>query len=135
MKRLAFLALLIAAPAFGDTPLPPAALADTQLADPRLEAKAKALMDELRCVVCQGQAIGDSNADMAGQMRALVRERIARGESPEAIRAWLIDRYGAYVTYNPPMSAVTAPLWLAPIVLLLVGGWIARASFKRRRRR
>src|SRR3546814_3168034 len=98
-------------------------------------AKAKALMDELRCVVCQGQAIADSDADMAGQMRAPVRERIAQGESPDQIRAWLIDRYGAYITYDPPMSAVTAPLWLAPIVLLLAGAWIARASFKRRRRR
>ncbi|HVJ00059.1 MAG TPA: cytochrome c-type biogenesis protein [Sphingomonas sp.] len=134
MKRLAFLALLIAAPAIADTPLPPAAMADTQLPDPRQEAKAKALMDELRCVVCQGQAISESDADMAGQMRALVRERIARGESPDAIRAWLIDRYGAYITYDPPMSWVTAPLWIAPIVLLLAGAWIARASFKRRRR-
>ncbi|RIA46890.1 cytochrome c-type biogenesis protein CcmH [Hephaestia caeni] len=135
MKRLVALALLVAAPAFADTPLPPAAMADTQLPDPRQEAKAKALMDELRCVVCQGQAIADSDADMAGQMRALVRERIAQGESPDQIRDWLIDRYGAYITYDPPMSAVTAPLWLAPIVLLLAGVWIARASFKQRRRR
>src|SRR3546814_505758 len=135
MKRFVALALLVAAPAIADTPLPPAAMADTQLPDPRQEAKAKALMDELRCVVCQGQAIADSDADMAGQMRALVRERIAQGESPDQIRAWLIDRYGAYITYDPPMSAVTAPLWLAPIVLLLAGAWIARASFKRRRRR
>ena len=135
MKRFVALALLVAAPAIADTPLPPAAMADTQLPDPRQEAKAKALMDELRCVVCQGQAIADSDADMAGQMRALVRERIAQGESPDQIRAWLIDRYGAYITYDPPMSAVTAPLWLAPIALLLAGAWIARASFKRRRRR
>ena len=134
MKRFAALALLIAAPAVADTPLPPAAMADTQLPDPKQEAQAKALMDELRCVVCQGQAISESDADMAGQMRALVRERIARGESPDAIRAWLIERYGAYITYDPPMSWVTAPLWIAPIVLLLAGAWIARASFRRRRR-
>src|SRR3546814_20583401 len=80
MKRFVALALLVAAPAIADTPLPPAAMADTQLPDPRQEAKAQALMDELRCVVCQGQAIADSDADMAGQLRAPVRERIAQGE-------------------------------------------------------
>src|SRR3546814_12959714 len=130
MKRFVALALLVAAPAIADTPLPPAAMADTQLPDPRQEAKAKALMDELRCVVCQGQAIADSDADMAGQMRALVRERIAQGESPDQIRAWLIDRYGASITYDPPLSAVTAPLWLAPLVLLLAGAWVRPAGIK-----
>jgi cytochrome c-type biogenesis protein CcmH len=70
---------------------------------------------------------------MAGDMRALVRERIARGERPDAIRAWLIARYGAYVTYDPPWSAVSAPLWIAPIALILIGLAIARASFKRTR--
>lgn len=134
MRRLALLLLLlIATPAIADTPLPPPSLADTQLADPTLEAKAKALMEELRCVVCQGESIADSNADMAGRMRALVRSRIAKGESPDAIRAWLIDRYGEYVTYDPPLTPVTAPLWIAPAVLLIAGAWIARASFKRRR--
>src|SRR3546814_1459321 len=128
MKRFVALALLVAAPAIADTPLPPAAMADTQLPDPRQEAKAKALMDELRCVVCQGQAIADSDADMAGQTRALVRERIAQGESPDQIRAWLIDRYGAHITYDPPMSAVTAPLWLAPLVTAPAGGWIGGAG-------
>jgi cytochrome c-type biogenesis protein CcmH len=133
VKRLALLLLLAAAPAIADTPLPPAALADTQLADPKLEAKAKALMEELRCVVCQGESIAASNADMAGRMRALVRSRIAQGESPDEIRDWLIGRYGDYVTYDPPLTPVTAPLWIAPVVLLIAGAWIARASFKRRR--
>jgi cytochrome c-type biogenesis protein CcmH len=133
MRRLAPLLLLVAAPALADTPLPPAELADTQLPDPAEEAKAKALMEELRCVVCQGQSIADSNADMAGRMRALVRERVAAGESPDAIRDWLIARYGEYVTYDPPLTPVTAPLWIAPVVLLVAGAWIARASFRRRR--
>ncbi|MGN6375189.1 MAG: cytochrome c-type biogenesis protein [Sphingomonas sp.] len=134
MKRLAILALLVAMPALADTPLPPARLADTQLPDPHQEAQAEALMQTLRCVVCQGQSIAQSDADMAGQMRAMVRERIARGEKPKAIRQWLIDRYGDYVSYDPPWSAVTAPLWLAPLVLLALGAWIARGSFKRRKR-
>lgn len=135
MKRLAALALLIAAPAFADTPLPPAALANTQLSDPHQEAQARALMETLRCVVCQGESIAQSDADMAGQMRAMVRARIAAGESPASIRHWMIERYGDYVSYDPPLSGLTAPLWLAPIAMLLAGGWIARASFKRRKGR
>lgn len=134
MRRLAILALLLAVPAFADTPLPPAQLADTQLPDPAQEAKARDLMETLRCVVCQGQSIAQSNADMAGEMRALVRQRIAAGQSPAQIRDWLVQRYGAYVSYDPPMSPVTLPLWLTPLVLLVAGAWIARASFKRRRR-
>ncbi len=111
----------------------PAALADTQLADPAKEASARALMETLRCVVCQGQSIADSDATMAGDMRALVRERIRRGESAGEVRDWLIGRYGDYITYDPPLSAVTWPLWLAPVLLLGLGAWIARASFRRRR--
>jgi cytochrome c-type biogenesis protein CcmH len=130
----ALLLLVLAAPAVADSNLPPAPLANVQLRDPAKEAQARALMLTLRCVVCQGQSIADSNAEMAGDMRALVRTRIAAGQSPEAIRAWLIARYGDYVSYDPPSSALTAPLWIAPLLLLAVGGWLARASFKRRRR-
>jgi len=111
----------------------PASMADTQLRDPAQEVSAKALMEELRCLVCQGQSIADSDAEMAADMRALVRERVAKGERPEAVRAWLIGRYGDYVTYDPPWSAATAPLWLAPILLVAAGAWIARTNFRRRR--
>lgn len=135
---LAIAALLAAASAGAEvvaqTRLPPAEYADTQLADPALEAQARALMLELRCLVCQGQSIADSDADMAGDMRSLVRQRIAAGERPEAVRAWLIERYGDYVSYDPPLSWLTAPLWLAPLMLIALGLWIARASFRRRRR-
>ena len=127
--------LMLAAPALADSALPPARYANAQLSDPAQEAKARALMETLRCLVCQGQSIVDSNAEMAGDMRSLVRTRIAAGESPEAIRTWLIDRYGDYVTYDPPLSVVTAPLWIAPVLLLLIGGWIARRSLRRRKRR
>jgi len=71
---------------------------------------------------------------MAGDMRALVRRRIAAGEKPAAIRDWLIARYGDYVTYDPPLGWATGPLWLTPLALLLVGIAIARASFRRRGR-
>lgn len=130
---LALLLGLIAAPLNADSGLPPAALANTQLRDPAKEAKAQALMVELRCLVCQGQSIADSDADMAGDMRALVRQRIQAGESPDAVRRWLIDRYGDYVTYDPPFNGATAALWLAPLAMLAVGAWLARGSFKRRR--
>lgn len=123
----------LAAPSLADSNLPPAELAYTQLPDPAQEAKAKALMDTLRCLVCQGQSIADSDADMAGDMRALVRQRIAAGESPGEVRKWLVQRYGDYVTYDPPLSWVTAPLWLAPLVLLVVGILIARRNFRRRK--
>ncbi|UIJ44295.1 cytochrome c-type biogenesis protein CcmH [Sphingomonas cannabina] len=124
----------LAVPALAQTALPAARYANTQLPDPAQEAKAKALMETLRCLVCQGQSIADSDADMAADMRSLVRERIAAGEKPEAIREWLIARYGDYVTYDPPMSPLTAPLWLAPVVLIVLGALVARASFRRRRR-
>ena len=135
MKRaLLPLLIVIAAPALADSNLPPAALANTQLKDPAKEAKARALMYTLRCLVCQGQSIADSDAEMAGDMRALVRQRIDQGESPESVRAWLVARYGDYVTYDPPFSWITAPLWLAPLAMLGIGAWLARGSFKRRKR-
>lgn len=133
MKRALLALAFAAAPALADSNLPPAGLAYTQLPDPAQEAQARALMATLRCLVCQGQSIADSDAEMAGDMRALVRQRIARGEQPRAIRDWLIGRYGDYVTYDPPLSAATWPLWLAPAVLLALGAWLARGSFRRRR--
>ena len=130
-RALLALAVLAAVPALADSNQPPAPLAYTQLADPAQEARAKALMETLRCLVCQGQSIADSDAEMAGDMRALVRERIRAGESPDAIRKYLVQRYGDYVTYDPPLSWVTAPLWIAPLLLLAVGVLLARRLFRR----
>ena len=134
MRRLAPALLLIAAaaPALADSSLPPARLAYTQLPDPKQEAAAQRLMTTLRCLVCQGQSIADSDAEMAGDMRALVRRRIAAGQTPQQVRDWLIARYGDYVTYDPPLSAATLPLWIAPIALIALGLWIARGSFRRK---
>jgi cytochrome c-type biogenesis protein CcmH len=131
VRRLVAFALLIglAAPLWADSSLPPAQLAYTQLPDPAQEAKAKALMETLRCLVCQGQSIADSDAEVAGDMRALVRQRIAAGESPDQIRGWMVQRYGDYVTYDPPFSWLTAPLWLLPVLLLGIGALIARRMF------
>lgn len=136
MRRLAFAALLCLAPApaAADSRLPSAEYAYRQLPDPEQEAEAAALMETVRCLVCQGQSIADSDAEMAGDMRAMIRRRIAAGESPEQIRAWLVERYGNWVTYDPPLEPVTWPLWAAPVLLLLAGAWLARGRFRRRRR-
>ena len=134
MKRALLALALIAAPASAESALPPAPLADTQLPDSRQEAEAKALMETIRCLVCQGQSIADSNAELAGDMRALVRQRIAAGEKPAAIRVWLVRRYGAWVSYDPPLDRTTWPLWAAPLLFLGLGVVIASRSFRRRRR-
>lgn len=120
---------IVAQPVFAQDRLPPAPLAYKQLDDPVLEDKAAALMHELRCLVCQGQSIADSDAPLAGDMRHEVRTKIAAGESPEAIRDWLIARYGNWVTYDPPFDAATAFLWLGPLLFLLAGLWLARGRF------
>jgi cytochrome c-type biogenesis protein CcmH len=127
------LLLLFASPALADSSLPPARWANEQLPDPAQEARAKALMEELRCLVCQGQSIADSNAELAGDMRALVRQRIAAGESPDQVRAWLIERYGDWVSYRPPVEPLTWPLWAAPLLLVLAGAWLLRKRLVRRR--
>jgi cytochrome c-type biogenesis protein CcmH len=110
-----------------------APLADVQLTDPAKEAQARALMGTIRCVECQGQSIADSNADIAANMRSLIRQRIKAGESPAQVRAWLIQRYGDYISYDPPLGGATWPLWAAPVVLLAIGIAIARSSFRRKR--
>jgi cytochrome c-type biogenesis protein CcmH len=117
-----------------ESTMPAAPLADTELADPAKEAKAKALMDTIRCLVCQGQSIADSNAELAGDMRSLIRERIQKGEEPEKIRAWLVSRYGNWVTYEPPLDRTTVVLWAAPVLFLLLGIVVAGGTLRRRRR-
>ena len=134
MRPFTILLMLAAAPALADSNLPPAQWANRQLPDPRQEAAAVSLMEELRCLVCQGQSIADSDAELAGDMRHLVRSRIAAGERPAAIRAWLVERYGNWVTYRPPVEPVTWPLWAAPIALLAVGLFLLRKRIERRAR-
>lgn len=130
---VAFLMALAALPLAAQDSMPPAPYAYNQLADPRLEAEASALMHTLRCLKCQSQSIADSDAPMAGDMRHQVRARILAGESPEQIRRWLIARYGDYVSYEPEVSATTWPLFAIPVVLILiVAGVLLRRLGKRR---
>ena len=136
MKRLLLLAaLVLAQPLFADSNLPPAYWSDRQLPDPRQEAKAQALMAELRCLVCQGQSIADSDAELAGDMRDLVRRRIAAGEKPATIRAWLVQRYGSWISYKPTDEPAAWPLWLAPVALLIAGGWLIRRRIRLKAKR
>lgn len=131
MKRLIAALVLIAAPLTAQDSLPPAPYAYVQLPDAAQEAKAKALMETLRCLKCQGQSIADSDAQMAGDMRSQVRQRIAAGEEPEAIRAWLVQRYGDYVSYAPQVTRLTWPLFAAPLVLILLALIVFRKRFRR----
>ncbi len=131
-RILIFLGLLFATPVLADSTLPPAYWANRQLPDPRQEARAQALMEELRCLVCQGQSIADSDAELAADMRDLVRRRLAAGESPDEVRSWLIERYGRWVSYRPPLGLETWALWLAPLLLLFAGLWIAASRIRRR---
>jgi cytochrome c-type biogenesis protein CcmH len=131
VKRFAILlALFLAQPLLADSNLPPAYWANRQLPDARQEVQAQALMQELRCLVCQGQSIADSDAELAGDMRDLVRRRIAAGEKPTAIRSWLIQRYGTWISYRPTAEPAAWPLWLAPLALLVVGAWLIRRRIR-----
>ena len=125
-------ALLLAGPLAAQDQLPPAPYAYRQLDDPRLEAKAEALMESLRCLQCQSQSIADSDAPIAGDMRSQVRLRIAAGENPEAIRRWLMDRYGDYVSYKPELSRTTWPLFALPLLIAVLAGAIMLHRLRRR---
>ena len=116
MRRLLLAIFLLTA-----APLAAQDYAHEALADPAQEAAAIELMDSLRCVVCQGQPISGSNADIAGDMRRIVRERIAAGERPEQVREWLITRYGDFVSFKPVVKPATWGLWLVPLAALLLG--------------
>ena len=113
--------------------LPPAPYAYRQLEDPAQEAQARELMETLRCLMCQSQSIADSDAPIAGDMRHQVRTRIAAGESPDQIRAWLMDRYGDYVSYKPQIGAHTWPLFAIPILLLIAAAVVLRHRLGSRR--
>jgi cytochrome c-type biogenesis protein CcmH/NrfF len=133
VPAFAGMTILFAQPALAQDTMPPAPYAYRQLDDPAQEAKAQELMETLRCLKCQSQSIADSDAPMAGDMRSQVRQRIAAGEDPEAIRAWLVERYGDYVSYAPRVTALTWPLFVLPIVLLVLASLLLRRRFIRAR--
>jgi cytochrome c-type biogenesis protein CcmH len=104
------------------------------LADPALEARARTISQEIRCLVCQNQSIDDSNADLAHDLRVLVRERLKAGDSDQQVKDYLVARYGDFVLLNPPFELKTVILWLWPLLLLLLGVGIIALGARRRRR-
>lgn len=118
------LSVTLVPPLAAQNDVPPAPFANRQLDDPAQEARAQALMETLRCLKCQSQSIADSDAPMAGDMRSQVRIRIAAGEEPEAVRRWLMERYGDYVSYKPEVSASTWPLFAGPLGLLAIAALV-----------
>jgi cytochrome c-type biogenesis protein CcmH len=112
----------------------PAISPDELLDDPALEARAREITRELRCVVCQSESIDESNAEIARDLRLLVRERVVAGDTNDEVIAFVVDRYGEFVLFRPPFSPANAPLWLAGPVFLLLGGGLAFAFIRRRAR-
>jgi cytochrome c-type biogenesis protein CcmH len=105
------------------------------LADPALEERAKALQRELRCVVCQGQSIDESNAPLAADMRRLIREQIEVGKSDDEVKDFFVARYGTFVLMNPPVATDTYFLWFGPVLLVLLGAGVIGVTILRARRR
>lgn len=124
MRRLAAvvaaLACLAAAPEPGEA-----------LADPAQEARARALFEEVRCVVCQNESIDDSDAELARDLRRLVREQVAAGRTDAEVKTWLVDRYGEFVLFKPAFSLGNALLWAGPFALILITGALLVAARRR----
>jgi cytochrome c-type biogenesis protein CcmH len=106
---------------------------DEVLSDASLEARARVLSRELRCMVCQNQSIDDSDAPLARDLRVLVRERLTKGDSDEQVIDFLVSRYGEFVLLRPTFEWHTAILWLTPLIVLLVGAIALLAAVRRRR--
>jgi cytochrome c-type biogenesis protein CcmH len=129
MRRLRLLALaaLLLSSAAG------AVLPDEQLADPALEARARAISKQLRCVVCQNQSIDDSDAPLARDLRVIVREQLSAGKSDAETMDFVVARYGNFVLLKPPFEPATWALWFAPLIVVLAGG-VGVAIYLRGRR-
>ena len=127
MRALVIALVLMASPA--------AAIVDPRemLPDPAQEERARTIGRELRCLVCQNQSIDDSNAGLARDLRRIVRERVAAGDSNDQVIAFVTDRYGDYVRLTPPLNAVTVALWASPAIVLSVGALAVLAFYRRRR--
>jgi cytochrome c-type biogenesis protein CcmH len=125
---LAFVMLFsLSAPALAVRP-------DEILSDPALEARARHISEGLRCLVCQNQSIDDSEADLARDLRVIVRERLVAGDSDNEVRAYLVERYGEYVLLNPVLAPHTIVLWVAGPLVLLGGAVIVLLAARRKRR-
>jgi len=111
-----------------------AVLPDEILDDPTLEARARALSAEVRCLVCQNESIDSSHAELARELRLLIRERLVAGDDEDEIKAFLVSRYGEFVLLKPPFEAATAVLWFGPFAFLLIGLAVMVIYFRRQSR-
>jgi cytochrome c-type biogenesis protein CcmH len=125
IRALALAVMLLAGPAVAVQP-------DEVLEDPALEARARALSEGLRCLVCRNESIDESNADLARDMRLLLRERLVDGDTDAEVVAFLVDRYGEYVLLRPTATGANLILWIAGPAMLLLGGGIAALYLRRR---
>ena len=125
MKRLVLILCLLASPALAVQP-------DEILDNPVLEARARQLSKGLRCLVCRNESIDESNADLARDLRLLVRERLVAGDSDEQAVAFIVDRYGEYVLLKPTATGSSILLWLAGPLMLLTGLGISATYLRRR---
>lgn len=126
IRALALAATLLATPATA------ALLPGERLDDPELEAKARAIGKELRCVVCQNQSIDDSNAELAQDFRRIVRERVLAGDSEAEVKRFMVERYGEFVLLKPPVNTATIVLWAGPFAVLALGGIAVALTLRRR---
>lgn len=126
MKRLIAALILAAAPTFAVTP-------DEVLDDPALEARAREISKDLRCLVCRNENIDESNAELAADLRVLVRERLVEGDSNAEVVDFVVDRYGEYVLLKPTTTGANLLLWIAGPVMLLVAGGVGFAYVRGRR--
>ena len=135
LKRLALI-LALALPALAPLAAAPAWAQHMEptLADPKLEARAHEIARGIRCLVCQNESIEDSNAPLAADLRRIVRERLAAGDSNQAVRGYLVARYGDWVLLKPPFNLRTLLLWLGPALFVIIGGIIVALLYARQLR-
>lgn len=126
MKRLLLCALLLATPALAVQP-------DEILADSALEARARAISGDIRCPVCQGESIDDSNAPISRDLRIIIRERLVAGDGDAEVVDFLVARYGEFILFNPPAKGANLILWLAGPAMVLAGAGLAMVTLRRRR--
>src|SRR5438067_13484891 len=137
-RTMTILLLLLsgtAGPAYAAGEQPEESTYVAPLANPVLEARAKALQKELRCLVCQGQSIDESNAPLAADLRRLIRQQIQAGQSEGEIKDFLVARYGAFVLMKPPVRQDTFFLWFGPMLLVMIGVGVIGVTVARSRRR